>query len=130
MTLFKMGDSLSAGGDVDFCLQSECARCLEPFDQQLRAHFQFLFQKGRPASMEGDEDEAIIWLDDAEGKIDLGEQVKDYILLEIPMGPVCSESCAGLCPTCGQNLNTGPCACKTETSDPRWEALRALKGQQ
>ena len=128
-TLFKMGDSLSASGDMDFHLQMECARCLEPFNLGLSAHFNFILQKGRPDSMEGDEDEAIIWLDDKSGTIDLGEEVKDYILLEIPISPVCSESCAGLCPICGENLNTGRCACKTEISDPRWEALRALKDQ-
>ncbi len=128
MTIQKLGESLSAGGDTTFRLRLDCARCLEPFDLRLTSQFRFIFQKGRPTSMEGDEDETLIWLDDKKGKIDLGEEVKDYILLEIPINSVCKESCAGLCPSCGENLNIKQCACEPETIDPRWEALRALKG--
>ena len=56
-----------------------------------------------------------------------GEQIKDYILLEIPLNPICNKSCAGLCIICGENLNTRKCECKKETFDPRWEALQDLK---
>ena len=128
MSIHKLGDSLSASGDTDFRLRLDCARCLEPFDLRLTSQFRFIFQKGRPTSMEGDEDETLIWLDDEKGEIDLGEEVKDYILLEIPINPFCKESCAGLCHSCGENLNIKQCACKTETIDPRWETLRTLKG--
>ena len=127
MTVFKLGDAYSADGESAFQVRQECARCLEPFDLHLTSRFRFVFQKGRPDRMEGDEDETLIWLDDGAGEIDLGEQVKDYILLEIPINPTCSESCAGLCPLCGENLNVHRCECKRETFDPRWEALRALK---
>lgn len=128
MTVFKLGEALSAAGKSTFCLRMECDRCLEPFDLPLSAGFSFVFQKGRPASVKGDEDETLIWLDDRPEKLDLGDEVKDYIILEIPQHVLCSESCAGLCPLCGANLNLGRCTCKTETVDPRWEALRALKG--
>lgn len=127
MTVFKLSDSLSASGDTNFRLRLDCVRCLEPFDLRLTSHFHFIFQKGRPPSLRGDEDETLIWLDDEPGKIDLGKEVKDYILLEVPINPVCKESCAGLCPSCGENLNFKQCTCKAETIDPRWEALRALK---
>ena len=129
IAVFKMGDSLSASGETEFELRMACARCLEPFTQRMSGGFEFILQKGRPTTMEGDEDEAIIWLDDAKGKIDIGEQVKDYVLLEIPLNPVCRESCAGLCPSCGQNFNQGCCDCKQEKTDPRWEALQGLASE-
>ncbi len=129
MTVFKMGESLTVSGETEFELGMSCARCLEPFTKRMTGGFKFILQKGRPRTMEGDEDEAIIWLDDAMGKIDIGEQVKDYILLEIPMNPVCRESCAGLCPSCGQNFNLGRCDCKEEKTDPRWEALQGLASE-
>jgi uncharacterized protein len=42
---------------------------------------------------------------------DLTEAVRQYVLLAIPMKPLCREDCAGLCPACGRNLNQGPCGC-------------------
>ncbi|MDP6778300.1 MAG: DUF177 domain-containing protein [Candidatus Latescibacteria bacterium] len=126
----KLGESLSASGDTAFQLRLECVRCLEPFELELSSHYSFILQTGRPDRVEGDEDEALIWLDDDRGKIDLGEEIKDYVLLEVPMGAACSETCAGLCPSCGENLNNRRCDCKTETTDPRWEALRALKDEE
>lgn len=47
--------------------------------------------------------------------------------LALPMKPLCDAACKGLCPTCGANLNTAPCACVTEDLDPRMAPLRGLK---
>jgi len=127
ITFHKLGVSLSVNGTTEANLKPECARCLEKFDLRLGVEFSFLFQKEKPSRMEGDEDETLIWLDSEAEQIDLGSEIKDYILLELPINPVCEESCAGLCPTCGSNLNTESCDCTSETIDPRWEALRALK---
>jgi uncharacterized protein len=79
--------------------------------------------------MNDDEDETLIWLDRSGDKVDLGKEIKDYILLEMPLNPLCKTSCEGLCPTCGENLNLTQCNCTTTRIDPRWEALRALKDQ-
>ncbi len=59
--------------------------------------------------------------------IDLGELVREQLYLALPMKPLCSDSCRGLCPHCGTNLNRGACDCRTEWRDPRFEKLRALK---
>jgi uncharacterized protein len=128
-TVYKLGESLSANGRTSFHLRTECVRCLEPFEAALSCEFKLVLQEGRPSSVEGDEDDGIIWLDAEHGKVDLGKEVKDYVLLEIPMDPVCSESCAGLCPHCGENLNIQSCSCSGETKDQRWEALKALKDE-
>ena len=58
--------------------------------------------------------------------IDLTEAIRQYMLLAIPMKPLCHEDCAGLCPSCGHNLNQGPCDCVPEETDPRWSELRKL----
>ena len=55
--------------------------------------------------------------------IDLAEAIFQYALLAIPMKPLCREDCAGLCPTCGQNLNQGPCGCPPQEIDARWSKL-------
>ncbi len=58
--------------------------------------------------------------------LDLTEAVRQYALLAIPMKPLCREGCAGLCHTCGHNLNEGPCDCPPQALDPRWSRLNSL----
>jgi len=127
MVVLKIGEAMSAAGETSFTLQLECARCLEAFQADCTASFSFIFQRDRPAAMAEDEDDALIWLDDKSEQVDLGGEVRDYILLEVPQGPVCSDACEGLCPVCGEKLGEGHVGCKSETVDPRWDALRALK---
>ena len=59
--------------------------------------------------------------------LDLQPLIRDALLLELPLAPLCSEDCQGLCPTCGADLNDGPCDCDHAPSDPRWAALDLLK---
>ena len=58
--------------------------------------------------------------------LDLAEAIRQYAVLATPMKPLCQDDCAGLCPTCGHNLNLGPCECPRQEIDPRWSALRKL----
>jgi uncharacterized protein len=58
--------------------------------------------------------------------IDLSELLREQFYLVLPMKPLCRESCKGLCPQCGVNLNVETCACKPEWEDPRLAALKAL----
>jgi uncharacterized protein len=130
VNVYKLGESLSATGHSHFRLRQACVRCLEPFEEDLSAEYTFVLQKGRPNSFSGDEDETLIWLDDEGDQVDLGAEAKDYLLLEIPVKPLCREDCAGLCAVCGANLNQESCSCEVNSTDPRWDALRGLMGQQ
>ncbi len=58
--------------------------------------------------------------------LDLTEAIRQYALLAIPMKPLCGQDCAGLCPTCGHNLNQGPCDCLPQQADPRRSKLNKL----
>ena len=58
--------------------------------------------------------------------IDLSSLVAESLALELPMKPVCRESCAGLCSICGSDLNLGRCGCRAETADPRLVSLKRL----
>ncbi len=55
--------------------------------------------------------------------LDLTEAIRQYALMAVPMKPLCREDCAGLCPSCGHNLNRGACGCVTQEIDPRWAKL-------
>ena len=59
-------------------------------------------------------------------QIDLGQLVVEQFLLAIPMKPLCRESCRGLCPECGTNLNMSTCSCVRAWSDPRLDGLKSL----
>jgi uncharacterized protein len=79
-----------------------------------------------------DEDEE---LEDADvvgfagNEIDLSDEVRDEILLAIPLQVLCQESCRGLCPVCGGNRNKVPCQCEEEQRQAasRFAALGKLK---
>ena len=58
--------------------------------------------------------------------LDLTEAVRQAAVLAMPMKPLCSPECAGLCPGCGQNLNLGPCQCPPSQGDERWAVLQTL----
>ena len=59
-------------------------------------------------------------------QLDLGDVVRELILLDVPSTPLCRPDCAGLCLTCGANLNNGPCGCVPVPADPRWSARDQL----
>jgi len=62
------------------------------------------------------------------GQLDLRAVVRELVLLDAPSTPLCRPDCAGLCLSCGSNLNDGPCGCTAAPADPRWSALDSLKG--
>ncbi len=51
--------------------------------------------------------------------MDLTEAIRQYAEMKLPMKPLCRDSCAGICPSCGRNLNEGACDCRRQESDPR-----------
>ena len=59
-------------------------------------------------------------------ELDLEPLARDAVLLELPLAPLCTEDCQGLCPTCGANRNTESCDC-APPADPRWAALDVLR---
>ncbi|WP_462326175.1 YceD family protein [Desulfobaculum sp.] len=59
--------------------------------------------------------------------LDAGAILWEQFVLALPVKPLCSPECKGLCPQCGINLNTGECSCESESGDPRMAALRGLK---
>ena len=61
-----------------------------------------------------------------EGGLLLEDVLREQVLLSLPAKTLCREDCKGLCPRCGRDLNSEPCACDTAPADPRWTALSDL----
>lgn len=128
--LSRVEDVVHVKGRAQIQLMGECARCLEPLPIALDTPLELtILPKGHepPAAQSGEvaeEDMGVATYDDDE--IDLTSVVRDEVFLELPMSPVCSESCRGLCPSCGINLNQNTCQCQP-VRDDRWAALRNIK---
>jgi uncharacterized metal-binding protein YceD (DUF177 family) len=126
VVVHKLSDSLAASGKTQFSIQADCARCNEGITRTFEAEFAFIFQSGKPRGVEGDEDETLIWLDEGSEELDLGKEVRDYILLEIPINPVCEAYESGTCPNLVAVEEIERAAGGKEESDPRWAALRKV----
>lgn len=114
-------------GKVRGELAHECRRCLEPVVRSFDDDLTIVFVSGATGE-DTDEGDAFVF-DPVSGSLDLSEAVREEVILTMNPYVVCSPECVGLCPKCGKNLNEGPCDCAEASVDPRWEALRALKGR-
>lgn len=130
MDVHKDGDAYRATGRVETRLQLACGRCLEPFEIPVDSPFELRYVPLTQARGEGDERE--VGEDDLttafyrEDTIDLGELMHEQFVLALPMKPLCSEACKGLCVHCGTNLNKASCDCAPEWTDPRLAALKGI----
>ena len=108
-------------GEADVPLVGSCARCLEPVEDSLELDLQELFAyEGSTTEATSEEDEVRLVEGD---RIDLEPMVRDAVVLALPLSPVCSEDCRGLCVDCGQRLDDLPADHSHEVRDPRWAAL-------
>lgn len=100
-------------------------RSLEPHGKRARReHESARDEEGTAASFDPETVDEEVY----DGKeIDVGEAIREQILLALPPAPLCREDCKGLCPSCGKDLNEGDCGCDRKVQDPRWAALKALQ---
>ena len=117
-------------GTTETTLEVPCSRCLELLTVPVNASFDLRYQ---PHSTNVGDEDAEIEEDDLttafyqNDEIDLEQLMREQFYLALPMKPLCSEGCKGLCAMCGTNLNKGSCDCKREWEDPRLAALKELK---
>lgn len=102
-----------------------CDRCLEKFDRVLTGEVMLVYTENEELLAQG-EDEDLRLVPKSGDAVDLSTDVRDAVLLTVPVKHVCREDCQGLCPDCGANRNTAPCSCSAERTDPRWDALKRL----
>ena len=113
-------EGVLASGTARATLVGECARCLEPVEDDLDVTLQELYVY--PES-DAEEDEA----SRLHGEfLDLEPTVRDAVVLALPYRPVCSPDCQGLCLDCGVRLADNPGHQHDESVDPRWAALSTM----
>jgi len=108
-------------GELDVPVTGSCARCLEPIEDTLHLDMQELYAyEGSTTEATSEEDE----VRRIEGDfLDLAPLARDTVVLNLPLAPVCSEDCAGLCVDCGQRLDDLPADHSHEIVDARWAGL-------
>lgn len=134
--LLRTGQNVDCRGEVSCDLHPTCCRCLKDFPLHLEVPIHLtlapLFENERQLKIEG-EDEVELVKEDLEfafyegDTFNLGDLIREQVILTVPMQPLCSKECKGLCQSCGQDLNDGPCQCKEEHVEHRWDALRGVK---
>jgi DUF177 domain-containing protein len=109
-------------GELSSRIRLLCSRCLSPIDEHFVIPFEEQFQVMRESDPEPDEEDDFVPVTGE--RIDLRPFLEEELVVHLPLAPICSEECKGLCPECGTNRNEQACACKTDRIDPRLEALQ------
>ena len=108
--LQNLGSEIVARGQVEVDVLAACARCLEFYSTTLSdSSFVRSFATDEVAEI-----------------LNLGEDIRESLLLELPSFPLCSPACKGLCPLCKNNLNNSACGCEPQPADDRWSGLQSL----
>lgn len=106
-----------------------CSRCLAEYESQVGTSFTVFFRK-ETVNRGGSEDELELGEEDLVSslytgdEIDLTPEFDEQIAMEIPLNPICSHSCKGLCQFCGVDLNVSHCSCERETTGFKFSALK------
>lgn len=130
--VLKAVDEILLEGTLRAAFNLNCSRCLKEFVQPLEFDISATYVQAagdRPdkrAETAIDEATRVAFFDD---EIDLLSGIREDVVLNIPVKPLCSEDCRGLCVQCGTDLNEGECTCRKEDVDLRFAPLRDIRTQ-
>ena len=105
-----------------------CDRCLTLFTKPVAANYRmyYLFEA---ADAERFDPSEVQLLSHASSIINVTEDVRQTLLVSVPLKLLCTDTCRGLCPTCGRNWNVEACSCHDEVVDSRWEELKKIRNE-
>ena len=126
LRLESVAEGVLVSGTASGTAVGECARCLMEIDFPVTAHLRELFAYPESTTAATTEDDEIPRLVD--DLIDLEPLVRDEIVLELPIAPLCRPDCAGLCSECGERFDDLEPGHSHEILDPRWADLAAKFG--
>lgn len=120
------GGGLVATGSIVAHVKTTCSRCLCEFPLEIEGEVCGFYLRPGDEAAEGEDDVEAV---DNDGAIDLAPALMASLVIEAPFAPLHDEECAGLCVTCGADLNTESCTCNDEPApDHPFAGLKDLLG--
>ncbi len=114
LSLDRRGDEIWIRGALQLVAIQQCSRCLADFPERLELDFEVFCAKVQNPNVLSpravDEEDGGVHFHDGR-VLSIDEEIREAVILGLPMKPLCKESCAGLCPRCGEDRNLGPCRC-------------------
>lgn len=132
ITVTREYENIRVTGRVTVPLALSCSRCLADFTSFVDTSFTIFYRK-EAAIASSTEDELELGEMDllssaySGDEIDLTHEIEEQVAMEIPLKPLCSEACKGLCHECGIDLNTSSCSCSKEPVNLTFNALKDFK---
>jgi uncharacterized protein len=129
LKLSAIGSEVLVNGMLEADVGLLCSRCLNVYTMEVRSGINVVYEPAERINREercklsSDELDIGFYKDDS---LDTDEVLTEQLLLNIPMKPLCSDDCKGLCPKCGADLNVSGCKCGTAEIDPRLKVLEQL----
>jgi uncharacterized protein len=134
------GSCLLVRGRISTSLTLSCGRCLIYFTLPVACEIEEQFTLDHAAGPSArNRSSALTIVEDDENPdagilfsgpiMDLTEMLRQHLMVAVPMQPLHSEDCRGLCPQCGADLNEGACGCTAEPGNTQLSKLGALLAQ-
>jgi uncharacterized protein len=131
----KSGDSFLMRGWVSGLLRATCDLCLRSFEAPFKSFFETHYREREDGGAGEGKQELELELTGDETDIvpfdgiliDLTDEIRQAVVLAVPMRALCREDCRGLCAGCGADLNRESCRCPDPPRDSRWSALKDFK---
>ena len=119
-SVFNKASVVTLNLKIDFEYNAPCDRC----GKDTAENRSVVIDKSLATSIEGEESDTIITVPGM--KLDVDELIFSEVILDLPTKHLCTETCKGICPKCGKDLNEGDCGCIKKEIDPRLQALADL----
>ena len=114
-------------GQFSGAIELPCDRCAEPSGLSVADGFSIFEEADPDLSEEDNLGPRFLLFEEGTWFLDLAGVLWEQFVLNIPFKYLCSDSCLGVCGSCGSNLNTDICQCEQEEGDPRLAVFRRLK---
>jgi uncharacterized protein len=136
LRVVPIGDLIEVEGEMDTAVRLTCGRCLAEFDVTLTAGVALTYAKRVAATLKPDpadvpempaEEDDLIYFHGED--LDMTDGIQEQVILSLPLRPLCSESCKGLCARCGADLNQTACGCLATATGGPFDILSCLKSE-
>ncbi|HAD05424.1 MAG: hypothetical protein A2091_02475 [Desulfuromonadales bacterium GWD2_61_12] len=133
----RVGEMIQLDGTVSTSVRFVCSRCLKVYPHVLELVFTLTYARNLPAIDDAETGEELelnaedLGLELLSGdELDLHAVIQEQVLLGLPLQPLCEDTCRGLCPRCGVDLNTATCNCAGDGFAGKFSVLKDWSNRQ